>query len=206
MALYDGETQFAGNLEGDIAKEMANYGFIWSTKWLSRILKSLLEGTAEYLSSVKGSIPQVVVIRDDNGKPIFAAMVEKVDNEETGGYTLSYFYVENENDIPADAKVVNIDNGLMVSILNDISFRSYGFTFATEGKTGINYIRPTAFLLLNAIKKNMINNVHIDKVLDIIDYIALEAEESKDGKVHIKITPNEKLKQHIKDDVDVSVA
>jgi hypothetical protein len=94
----------------------------------------------------------------------------------------------------------------MLSVLNDISFRSYGFMFAKDPKTGGDHIRKTAVSLFNSIKHYMINNVHIDKVLDIIDYITLEAEESKDGKVHIKITPNEKLKQHIKDDVDVSVA
>ncbi len=186
-----------------IWKAMANNGFNWNEPWSISVLQALLEGMAEYLSEVKNETPQVVVVQDDNKKNKFGAMVEKMDNEESDGFTLSYFFITNDDDIPADANVISIDNPVPIKFIEDAAFRSYHMRFASTN--GVTYLPKLINVILDCIYEYMIANVKLDKTLVFTNYITIDSELVGD-KVVLKVTPDEKLKQHIKDDVNVSVA
>jgi hypothetical protein len=70
---------------------------------------------------------------------------------------------------------------------------------------GVTYLPKLINVILDCIYEYMIANVKLDKTLVFTNYITIDSELVGD-KVVLKVTPDEKLKQHIKDDVNVSVA
>lgn len=143
---------------------------------------------------------------------IFAAVLEKHDAAEGKSYSLSFTF--DGEDVPADAKHINIADTEPVAFITEAMNRSIDvynnerFQFNFNVKDGLETNKYSLFMSFRGVvitlKEYARNNVmNEDNKFEFKGYFTLTASVADDGKVFVKIVPSEGLKQIIKDDSSI---
>lgn len=186
-------------LSNEIFKNMLDHGISWGSNYGEIMVKLAVESFASYLGEVKADTPKAIVVKnDDKSKIVFAAIVEKSDSEAGKGYTLSYTF--DESSIPENADIVTVEDSIANSIINKIAESKFHMRFHTIAGENIN--GKVFSIIFSSIKEYLRNNVGVDPVITIPDFVTFEAS-VVDDKLHISITPDPVLKQVVKDDTTI---
>ena len=183
-------------LPSTIWRVINDHGLVWENIWTTFLLKSYLAATAKYLSDVKGEVPQVAVLKDGD-KTLFGAMVEKQDNTDVSAYTLSFFFGDKK--LPEDAKVVSTEDPVLAAQIRTECLERFHMFFRPVD--GNDYVTKVLGFIINSIKDFFKMNLNVDPhiSLDMKDFFKIEGA-IIDDKVELTFTPEETLKQIIKDD------
>lgn len=185
--------QVTVNIKGDAKID-------WAADWVDLLFKLITESMAVYLGEVKGDTPKAIkLVTEDEKTTLFAAVIEKNKSEAGEGYSLTYGF--NDDIIPEDAEVVNTDDPVYSKLFDTFAMQKFHMRFAS-----INGRRFGTVIMRVAVKsmvEYMRANVGIDPVIEIPEYFKVEAS-IEDNAMHLKFTPSEVLKQHIKDDASIT--
>lgn len=176
------------------------------------VVRSAFDAITRYLVELrsKEDVTHTLVLKNDfkeeESNIIFAASLEKNKSDEGKSYALTF--VCDAEDIPKDTKIVNIlDRDAFEFIdktMNDNPRDSYTFNVKTGGSRSLYYVLRGIVLTLSEFGREALNND--DNTIIFKGYFTLGATVDDNGKVHIKITPSEELKQLIKDDSTIEGA
>ena len=180
-----------------VITEKESYG--WDVDFSIDAVKMMVEGMAKYLGQVKEKNKvHACIINHSKGNTFhFGAYVEYVKGDEgNNSYVLTYSFDEKifEN---KDWAVVTIADPVFHHILADVGLTRYALAFrAVEGK---EFISPVMSTCADCLKAYMHDNIQIDPAIELENYFRATAE--LDGnKIFYKFTPEEVIKQHVKDD------
>ena len=186
---------------GNIWRVVNDHGFVWESIWSTFLIKSFLAATARYLSGVKGDVPQAAILKDGE-KTLFGALVEKQENKDANGFTLTFFFGDKK--LPEDAKVVTTEDPVLAAQIRTECLERFHMFFRPID--GNDYVTKILCFVINSItdffKVNLNGDPHIS--LEMKNFFKIEGA-MIDGKVELIFTPEETLKQIIKDDAKNAV-
>ena len=189
-------------LPSTIWKVVNERGLVWESIWSTFLFKSFLAGTAKYLASVKGEDPQVAVLKDGD-KVVFGALVEKQENSDANGYTLSFFFGDKK--MPENAKVATTDDSVYSAHIRTECLERFHMFFRPVD--GNDYVTKVLDIIIHCIvdffRMNLTVDPHIS--LEMKDFFKIDGV-FVDEKVELSFTPEETLKQIIKDDARNAVS
>ena len=190
------------SLPGTIWRVVNDHGFIWESLWSTFLIKSYLAATARYLSGVKGDVPQAAILKDGD-KTLFGALVEKQENKDANGYTLTFFFGDKK--LPEDAKVVSTEDPVLAAQIRTECLERFHMFFRPID--GNDYVSKILCIVINSITDYFKMNLNVDPhtSIEMKNFFKIEGV-IVDDKVELIFTPEETLKQIIKDDVKNAVS
>ena len=193
--------EFKDAVAQNIWRVVNDHGFVWESIWSTFLVKSYLAATARYLSGVKGDVPQAAVLKDGD-KVLFGALVEKQENKDANGFTLTYFFGDKK--LPEDTKIVSTEDPVLAAQIRTECLERFHMFFRPID--GNDYVTKILGFVINCItdffKVNLNGDPHI--TLDMKNFFKIEGV-MVDDKVELIFTPEETLKQIIKDDAKNAV-
>lgn len=201
-----------------LGANMAQMGCKWKTNCSIPFTRLMFTAITQYLAELRskdGEGTYAVELHNDYQNPdsavIFAAVLEKHDAAEGAAYSLSFTF--DGEDVPADAKHINITDAEPVAFIAEALNRSidvynnerFQFNFNVEDGGSNKYslfmsFRGVVITLKEYARNNVMNEDHN---FEFKGYFTLTASVADDGKVFVKIVPSEGLKQIIKDDSSI---
>ena len=185
-----------------IFNNLIDAGFSWDVSFNEPAIKGVLEGMAAYLATVKGDKPQAVTVKDDDGKVIFGAMVEKESAEEGKGYGITYFF--DDSNLDDKVNCVDIESPEAYGIVSSTSFATNSVKFCAPD--GHKFLAKVLRVIIKSLVEYVRNTYKECNIIEIPNYFKLEAHIDEDNKLHLVMTPEAVLKQYIKDDKSVATA
>jgi len=191
---------------GNMWHTIEDHGIGWDIQWSTWLLDSFMSGIAKFLATVKGDIPQAVVLKEKD-EVIFGALCEKQKNENGDGFTLSYFFGNKE--LPKDTTITDTNDPTLMGIIKAQCLQAHNLFFkTTQTKSNKNYIYEVLVILVNCIKDFFKNNLPKDPntILSLENFFTIKGivADPSTGAVELSITPSETLKQIVKEDDAIS--
>lgn len=187
------------SIDNEIYKIMSEkLKYTWDVTFSRDAVKTLVEGLAIYLGSIKDKNKvKAAIIEDRKGQFHFGAFVEYIESEEgKGGFNITYTF--DVDDIKPEFEIVSAKEPVLHYVLADVALTKFGMVFhACEGK---EFIVPIMCTTADCLKSYLHANVAIDPTIEFDDFFTATAEVDGD-RVYYKLTPHPAIKQHVKDDV-----
>ena len=188
-------------------KAVEDHGVGWDVQWSKWLIESFMSGIAKFLASVKGDIPQAVVLKDNKEEIVFGALCEKQKNESGDGFTLSYFFGNKE--MPKDVNVTQVSDPTIMGIIKAQCLHAHNLFFRSpQTKSNKNYLYEVLLVLINCIKEFFKNQLQLDPnaTLSLENFFTIKGAitDNATGAVELSVTPSETLKQIVKEDDSIS--
>ena len=167
-----------------------------------KLANVLFCGTAGVLNSVKAGSknPAAMVFRKSNKDFIAAAIVEYFENEDPnlpGNYSMTWTFYED--DIPADATIVDFDNKVVFQFYIGVAGSKYGMSFDRESAIII-----LTTLVLEEAKKWLDENAKESDIVEVeIPSVCLFRAAVENGEKVFAIEPMGEVKALIKNDASI---
>jgi len=185
---------------------MLDMGCEWTSFDTIPATRSIFNALVKYLVYLrsKEDVTHSIVLRNDfkdnDSEIIFAASLEKNKSDEGTSYSLTFTC--DPEDIPKDSKLINIADREAFEFISKDMEQNPRDSFTINSETGGAYnlycaLRGIVINLKEFGRKSLNSD---DNVIELKGFFTVTATVDEGGKVHIKITPTEELKQLIKDD------
>ena len=201
---------FAENsgFETRMLKVMHDMACEWDSFDSIPVTTSMFESITQYLKSLKDEDKEnhTLVLRNDfkdkDSAIIFSASLLKSEGKDGNAYALQFSF--DPNDIPKDSKITDIASEesfeYIDNAMNSNKHHAYNFNVEAGGAYNMFSVIRGMVITLKEFGRDALVSASDDHDIEFKDYFILTASVSDDGKVTLKFTPSELLKQIIKED------
>lgn len=172
------------------------------------VTTSLFESITQYLKSLKDEDKEnhTLTLRNDfkdkDSAIIFSASLLKSEGKDGNAYALQFSF--DPNDIPKDSKITDIADEESFEYINNAmntnKHNAFNFNVQSGGAYNMFSVIRGIVITLKEFGRDALVNSSDDHNIEFKGYFILTASVSDDGKVTLKFTPSELLKQIIKED------
>lgn len=180
----------------------------WDSFFSIPVTTSLFESITQYLKSLKDADKEnhTLVLRNDfkdkDSAIIFSASLLKSEGKDGNAYALQFSF--DPNDIPKDSKVTDITDEesfeYINNAMNNNKHDAFNFNVQSGGAYNMFSVIRGMVVTLKEFGRDALVNSSDDHNVEFKGYFILTASVADDGKVTLKFTPSELLKQIIKED------
>lgn len=186
-----------------IARE--KYSIDWGHQFTIPVFKTIIEGMALYLNSIKKKGQtmgcKITVTQKDTHTEVFVigAYVESTTSEDgENSFTLTYTVNEDDMNFIPRENIFGLNDVTFKYRLLDLGFEKYGYSLnVVNERSFTNEVYATA---ISACVEYLKANVDIDPELELKDFFIARIDRGENDTYNISITPSALVKQHIKDD------
>ena len=140
--------------------------------------------------------------KDKDSAIIFSASLLKSEGKDGNAYALQFSF--DPNDIPKDSKITDITDEESFEYINNAmntnKHNAFNFNVQSGGAYNMFSVIRGIVVTLKEFGRDALVNSSDDHNIEFKGYFILTASVSDDGKVTLKFTPSELLKQIIKED------
>ena len=186
--------------ETRLAVVMGDMACEWDSFNSVPVTTSLFESITQYLKSLKDEDKEnhTLTLRNDfkdkDSAIIFSASLLKSEGKDGNAYALQFSF--DPNDIPKDSKITDITDEESFEYINNAMNTNKHNAFNFNVQSGGAY---NMFSVIRGGRDALVNSSDVHNI-EFKGYFILTASVSDDGKVTLKFTPSELLKQIIKED------
>ena len=194
--------------ETRLAVVMGDMACEWDSFNSVPVTTSLFESITQYLKSLKDEDKEnhTLTLRNDfkdkDSAIIFSASLLKSEGKDGNAYALQFSF--DPNDIPKDSKITDITDEESFEYINNAmntnKHNAFNFNVQSGGAYNMFSVIRGIVVTLKEFGRDALVNSSDDHNIEFKGYFILTASVSDDGKVTLKFTPSELLKQIIKED------
>lgn len=172
------------------------------------VTTSLFESITAYLKHLRDEDKEdhTLILKNDfkdkGSAIIFVASLVKIECKDGNAYALQFSF--DPNDIPKDAKIKDFTEEDSFEYINNAmntnKHTAFNFNVQAGGAYNMFSVMRGMVITLKEFGRDALVNSNDDHDIEFKGYFTLTASTSDDGKVVLKFTPSEELKQIIKDD------